>query len=222
MESLPSARKFKDELYQQYARIGKCLSSDKRLEILSLLAQGPKSVEKLAQQSEMSVANVSRHLQILLDARLVKFNKQGTYVIYTLGAPEVSNFLLSLWRLCESQLADISRMKEDFLQHFDDVLTLSLDEVMDKLEAGTIILLDVRPTGDFVAGHMPGAISIPIDEIDEYIQNLPRDIEVAAYCRGPFCIYSTEVVKKLQNEGFTVYRLEEGYRNGMWSIEGPR
>lgn len=211
MENLPSARKFKDELYQQYARIGKCLSSDKRLEILSLLSQGPKSVEKLAQLSEMSVANVSRHLQILLDARLVKFSKQGTYVIYTLSAPEIADFLLSLWRVCESQLADISRIKEDFLQHFDDVQTLSLDEVMDKLETGTIILLDVRPPGEFEEGHLAGAISVPIDEIDAYIQNLPPDIEVAAYCRGPFCVYSSDVVKKLQNRGIKAYRLEEGY-----------
>lgn len=219
MERVPSGREFKDELYQQYARIGKCLSSDKRLEILSLLSQGPKSVEKLAQQSEMSVANVSRHLQILLDARLVKFTKQGTYVIYALSAPEIADFLLSLWRVCESQLADIPRIKEDFLQHFDDMQTLSLDEVMDKMEAGTIILLDVRPTGEFEAGHIPGAISVPIDEIDAYIQNLPRDIEVAAYCRGPFCVYSEEVVKKLQSKGFTAYRLEEGYKNGVSTVK---
>lgn len=219
MESLPSAREFKDELYRQYARIGKCLSSDKRLEILSLLSQGPKSVEGLAQQSEMSVANVSRHLQILLDARLVKFHKQGTYVIYSLSSPEIADFLLALWRVSESQLADITRIKENFLQHSDDMQTLSLDEVMAKLEAGTIILLDVRPAGEYEEGHIPGAISVPIDEIDAYIQNLAPDVEVAAYCRGPYCVYSAEVVKKLQEKGFTAYRLAEGYRNGASMVK---
>lgn len=215
MESLPSARTFKDELFRQYARIGKCLSSDKRLEILSLLSQGPKSVERLAQQSEMSVANVSRHLQILLEARLVTFQKQGTYVIYSLSSPEVADFLLALWRVSESQLADITRIKEDFLQHADDMETLTLDEVLEKLEAGTIILLDVRPVGEYEAGHIPGAISVPFDKIDAYIQQLAPDLEIAAYCRGPYCVYSTEVVKKLKEKGFTAYRLAEGHWSGI-------
>ncbi|OBZ14722.1 ArsR family transcriptional regulator [Bacillus sp. FJAT-27264] len=206
----PSARVFKDELYGQFARIGKCLSSDKRLELLHLLSQGPKSVEKLARGTEMSVANVSRHLQVLLDARLVKFSKQGTYVIYTLANPEILDFLNSLWRLSESQLAEISRIKLNFMNNFEEIQTLSLNEVLNKVEDGSIILLDVRPAEEFDAGHIPGAISVPMEELDTYLQGLPKDTRIAAYCRGPYCIFSTQAVEKMQQEGFTAFRMEEG------------
>ncbi|MFE4711992.1 ArsR/SmtB family transcription factor [Paenibacillus sp. NPDC056722] len=206
----PSARAFKDELYGQFARIGKCLSSDKRLELLHLLSQGPKSVEKLAKGTEMSVANVSRHLQVLLDARLVKFSKQGTYVIYTLANPEILGFLNSLWRLSESQLAEITRIKSNFMNNFEEIQTLSLNEVLNKVEDGSIILLDVRPAEEFDAGHIPGAVSVPMEELDTYLQGLPKDTRIAAYCRGPYCIFSTQAVEKMQQEGFTAFRIEEG------------
>ncbi|WP_028777109.1 ArsR/SmtB family transcription factor [Shimazuella kribbensis] len=217
MKQATTARVFKDRLYQQYARIGKCLSSDKRLEILDLLSNGPKSVENLAKQTEMSIANVSRHLQILLDARLVKFNKKGTYVIYTLADPEVGNFLMSLWRICENQLADIPRIKEDFLKHYQNSQALTKDELIEKMEAGTIILLDVRPKDEFEAGHIAGAISVPIKELDHYLQNLPQHVEVAAYCRGPYCVYTAQAVEKIQREGFKAYRLEEGVHEWQMS-----
>ncbi|NUU64045.1 ArsR/SmtB family transcription factor [Paenibacillus agri] len=206
----PSARAFKDELYGQFARIGKCLSSDKRLELLHLLSQGPKSVEKLAKGTEMSVANVSRHLQVLLDARLVKFSKQGTYVIYTLENPEILGFLNSLWRLSESQLAEVTRIKTNFMNSFEEIQTLSLHEVLNKVEDGSIILLDVRPAEEFEAGHIPGAISVPMEELDTYLQGLSKDTRIAAYCRGPYCIFSTQAVEKMQQEGFTAFRIEEG------------
>lgn len=205
-----SARAFKDELYQQFARIGKCLASEKRLELLSLLSQGPKSVEKLVESTNMSFANVSRHLQVLNDARLVKYSKKGTYVIYELADPSVSDFLLSLWRICENQLADVKRIKDEFLNHFDNLQTLTMDELLEKLESRTIILLDVRPREEFEAGHIEGAISVPIDELDQHIQSLPRDVEIAAYCRGPYCVYAAHAVHRLRNEGFIAYRLEEG------------
>ncbi|MFF2907215.1 ArsR/SmtB family transcription factor [Paenibacillus sp. NPDC057934] len=210
MTSEPSARAFKDELYGQFARIGKCLSSDKRLELLHLLSQGPKSVEKLAKGTEMSVANVSRHLQVLLDARLVKFSKQGTYVIYSLANPEILDFLNSLWLLSESQLAEITRIKTNFMNNFEEIQTLSLNEVLNKVEDGSIILLDVRPAEEFEVGHIPGAISVPMEELDTYLQGLPKDTRIAAYCRGPYCIFSTQAVEKMQQEGFTAFRMEEG------------
>lgn len=210
MEHAASARAFKDRLYQQYARVGKCLSSDKRLEIMSLLSNGPKSVENLAKQTEMSVANVSRHLQILLEARLVKFSKRGTYVIYTLADPAVDDFLMSLWRICESQLTDIPHIKDDFLKHYEDLQTLSKDELIDKMEGGTIILLDVRPKDEYEAGHISGAISVPMEELDLYLQTLPRDVEVVAYCRGAYCVYSVQAVEKMRYEGLKAYRFEGG------------
>ncbi len=205
-----SSRAFKNEIYRQFARIGKCLSSDKRLELLNLLSQGPKSVEKLVQHTEMNFANVSRHLQVLLDAKLVKYAKKGTYVIYELADSSVAVFLSSLWRVCEHQLADVKRIKDDFLNHFDDVQTLSMDELLDKLESGAVILLDVRPKDEFDAGHIAGAVSMPIGELERRLQSLPRDMEIAAYCRGPYCVYAAQAARLLRSEGFAAYRLEEG------------
>ncbi|MDF2722681.1 MAG: ArsR family transcriptional regulator [Paenibacillus sp.] len=205
-----STRAFNDELYQQFSRIGKCLSSDKRLELLNLLSQGPKTVEKLVQNTGMTFANASRHLQILLDARLVKFSKKGTYVIYELADRAVYEFLSSLWKVCEHQLADVKRIKDDLLNHFDEFQTVSMKELHDKLKAGTIVLLDVRPRDEYEADHIAGAISVPIHEIERHLQSLPRDVEIAAYCRGPYCIYSAQAVQLLRSEGFAAYRLEEG------------
>lgn len=214
MESKPDATNpasdYKNELFQQLARVGKCLSSDKRLEILSLLSQGPKSVEKLAKSTEMSVANISRHLQILLDARLVKFSKKGTYVIYSLADPSVAAFLFAMWRVSESQLADVTRIKQEFMQGYEDVQSISLEEAMAKMKAGAIILLDVRPRDEYEAGHLAGAISVPMDELELYLHNLPRPAQVVVYCRGPYCISSTETVAKLLREGITAYKLEGG------------
>ncbi|GAA3400636.1 ArsR/SmtB family transcription factor [Paenibacillus hodogayensis] len=204
------ARAFKDDLYRQFARIGKCLSSDKRLELMHLLSQGPKSVEKMAEATGMSVANVSRHLQILHDANLVKFNKKGTYVIYSLASPYIESFLNSLWRVSEMQLGDIARIKTDFSGQCDDLQTLSLTEVLSKMDAGSIILLDVRPADEFEAAHIPGAISVPMEELHDYLQSLPKETRIAAYCRGPYCVFSAEAVKKMQDEGFTAFRMKEG------------
>jgi rhodanese-related sulfurtransferase/DNA-binding transcriptional ArsR family regulator len=220
MERMPSARAFKDELYRQFARVGKSLSSDKRLEILNLLSQGPKSVERIAQDTEMSVANVSRHLQVLLDARLVKFSKKGTYVFYTLASPAITDFLMSLWRVCDQQLGDIPRIKSDFFNQYDDVQTLSLDEVRSKLSDGSIILLDVRPRDEYEAAHIPGAVSVPMEELDFYLKTLPPHAEIAAYCRGPYCVYATEACDRLQQEGFTAFRLEEGVHEWQAYMEG--
>ena len=205
-----STREFKDKLYRQFARVGKCLSSDKRLELMHLLSQGPKSVEKMAEATEMSVANVSRHLQILHEANLVKFSKRGTYVIYSLASSSVDNFLNSLWRIGEMQLGDIARLKNDIMHQYDELQTHSLHEVVTKLEEGSIVLLDVRPTDEFEAGHIPGALSVPMNELHHFLQSLPKGTPVAAYCRGPYCVYSAEAVKIMKAEGFSAVRLEEG------------
>ncbi|MEK4730419.1 MULTISPECIES: metalloregulator ArsR/SmtB family transcription factor [unclassified Paenibacillus] len=209
-EMLNSAKIFKEDLYKQLARIGKCLSSDKRLEILNVLSNGSKTVEKIATCTDMNIANVSRHLQILLDAKLVKFTKKGTYVIYSLADPEITGFLSSLWRISEKQLPDISRMKDDFLNNLDDVQTLTMDEVMDKLNSSSLILVDLRPKEEYEREHIAGAISLPMEELDVLMRELPKDAEIIAYCRGPLCVYSALAAQKLQSEGFTAYRMEEG------------
>jgi len=203
-------RVFKDELYRQFARIGKCLSSDKRLELLHLLSQGPKAVEKMADATGMSVANVSRHLQILLDANLVKFSKKGTYVIYTLASPEIEGFIHSLWRISEMQLGDVLRIKNDFMSHCNDLQSLSLAEAVSRVADGSILLLDVRPADEYEAGHIPGAISVPMEELNRFMQTLPKGAQIAAYCRGPYCVFAAEAAAMLQQAGFTAFRLAEG------------
>lgn len=207
---LDSANILKEELYRQLSRIGKCLSSDKRLEILTLLSQGPKTVEKLATSSGMNFANVSRHLQILLDAKLVKFTKKGTHVIYSLASPAIVDLLTSLWRISEKQLPDIARLKDDFLNNFDNVQTLTMDEVKEKLNTESVILLDLRPKEEYENGHIEGAISVPIEELEYFMRELPKDAEIVAYCRGPLCVYSAIAAQKLQAEGFRAYRMDEG------------
>lgn len=205
-----STRAFKDDLYLQFSKIGKCLSSDKRLELMHLLSQGPKPVEKLARATEMSMANVSRHLQILYDANLVKFSKKGTYVIYSLASHEIESFLNSLWRISETQLGDVVKIKNDFMSKFGELQTLSIDEVLSKMEDGSIILLDVRPADEFEAGHIPGAVSVPLGELNDFLQTLPKGIQIAAYCRGPYCVFAAEAVQQMQNKGFTAFHMEEG------------
>ncbi|MFC7678423.1 ArsR/SmtB family transcription factor [Paenibacillus sp. GCM10028914] len=207
---LNSAKLFKEDLYKQLARIGKCLSSDKRLEILNILTNGPKTVEKIATCTDMNIANVSRHLQILLDAKLVKFTKKGTFMIYSLADPEIIDFLSSLWRISEKQLPDINKMKDDFMNNLDDVHTLTMDEVMEKLNNSSMVLIDLRPKEEFEIEHIKGAISIPMEELDVLMRELPKDSEIIAYCRGPLCIYSALAAQKLQSEGFTAYRMVEG------------
>ncbi|MGQ3477738.1 ArsR/SmtB family transcription factor [Paenibacillus sp. TY11] len=209
VQGLP-VRSFKDDLYRQFSKIGKCLSSDKRLELMHLLSQGPKSVEKMAEATGMSVANVSRHLQILHNANLVRFKKKGTYVIYTLASPEVKGFLNSLWRISEMQLADVTRIKNDLMCQFGDLDTLSIGEVKRKMEDGSIILLDVRPSEEFEAGHIPGAMSVPMEDLHRYLQTHSKEIQIAAYCRGPYCVFAAEAVKLMQKEGFTAFHMEEG------------
>ncbi|TYA10406.1 metalloregulator ArsR/SmtB family transcription factor [Paenibacillus faecis] len=208
--SLASAKILKEELYKQLARIGKCLSSDKRLEILNVLSQSPKTVEKLAVCTGMNMANVSRHLQILLDAKLVKFTKKGTYAIYSLADPEVIDFMSSLWRISEKQLPDIAKLKDDFLNNLDGIQTLSIDEVMEKVNNESIVLVDLRPKEEFEMGHISGAISMPMEELDTLMSELPKDAEVIAYCQGPLCVYSALAVQKLKQKGYKAYRMDEG------------
>lgn len=216
MEDAQLAELYKEQLFLQYARIGKCLSSERRLEMLSLLSNGPKAVETIALQTGMSVANVSRHLQILLDANLVRFTKKGTYVIYSLANPVVAEFLMSLWKVSEHQLSDVPRIKQDISQHFKNVRTISKKEVLERMKAGTILVLDVRPRDEYETEHIDGAISVPMDELDDYLQDLPQDTEIAAYCRGPYCVFTAQAVEQMQKKGFKAYRIEEGIQE--WRI----
>ncbi|MNY09218.1 putative HTH-type transcriptional regulator [compost metagenome] len=209
MEEAKLAELYKEQLFLQYARIGKCLSSERRLELLSLLSNGPKAVETLAHQTGMSVANVSRHLQILLDANLVRFTKKGTYVIYCLANPVVAEFLASLWKISEHQLSDIPRLRQDINQHYNRVRTISKEDVLKRMEKGDLLVLDIRPREEYETAHIEGALSVPMEELDDYLQELPRDTEIAAYCRGPYCVYTAQAVENMQKKGFKAFRIEE-------------
>lgn len=200
----------KERLYRQLARVGKCLSSDKRLEIMDLLSNGPKTVEGLAAQTGMSVANVSRHLKILLDACLVKFQKKGTYVIYSVSGSIVNRFIRGMWDLCEDQLADIRQIKSEMLQQYKEVRSISRQELREEMKRGKWVVLDVRPREEYEEAHIPGAISVPLEQLDEYLGKLAPDTKIAAYCRGPFCSATFRAVERMQEQGFAAYRIEEG------------
>ena len=206
-------RNLKDSLYQEFARIGKSLSSPKRLEILDLLSQGPKSVEGLSQAANMSVANVSQHLQTLNNARMVKFRKNGNYVIYELADDVIADFITSLHTLSEKQFVQVQQIKQEFLNTGIGMDGVSLPELNDRMEKGEVLLLDVRPQEEYENGHIPGAVSIPIEELNEKLSSLPTNLDVVAYCRGPYCLISAEAVKLLKEKGITAFRLENSVQD---------
>ncbi|MDM5277452.1 metalloregulator ArsR/SmtB family transcription factor [Paenibacillus silvae] len=210
MEVTCSKSDIKERLYQQFARIGKCLSSDKRLEIMDILSNGPKSVDSLATQTGMSVANVSRHLQILLEAKLVKFHKKGTFVIYNISDSSVTQFLSSLWNICEDRLADIKLIKDELEEQYEGVRNISKNELMLRMKQDNLVLIDLRPVEEYETSHIPGAISVPLEQLEVYLQTLNKGVELAAYCRGPFCSIASQAVNYIQEQGFRAYRIEEG------------
>ncbi|MEW9501794.1 ArsR/SmtB family transcription factor [Jeotgalibacillus marinus] len=205
-------RNLKDLLYQEFARIGKSLSSPKRLEILDLLSQGPKSVDALAKITTMSVANVSQHLKTLFNSRLVKFKKEGNYVIYELADEVISDFLNSLHALSEKQHMQVQQIKEEFLNNQLGIEGITLSELKDRMDKGEVLLLDVRLKEEYEKAHIPGAVSIPIEELEDKLSSLPANCNVVAYCRGPYCLMSAEAVEILKAKGITAFRLEDGVR----------
>ncbi|MGG3495673.1 metalloregulator ArsR/SmtB family transcription factor [Peribacillus simplex] len=213
-------RNLKDLLYQEFARIGKSLSSPKRLEILDILSHGPKSVEALSKATNMSVANVSQHLQTLANSRLVKFQKKGNYVIYELADAAISDFLTSLHRLSEKQFVQVQQIKQEFLNVNLGTDGVSLSELKDRMNKGEAILLDVRPLEEYEEAHIPGAVSMPIEELSEKLSTLPTNCDVIAYCRGCYCLMSVEAVELLRSKGFNAFRLEEGVHD--WKLQNDK
>ncbi|MEQ6049120.1 metalloregulator ArsR/SmtB family transcription factor [Lysinibacillus capsici] len=203
-------RNLRDLLYQEFARVGKSLSSPKRLEILDILSQGRKSVETLAKNTEMSVANVSQHLQTLLNARLVKFTKEGNFVIYELADDVIADFLSTLHALSEKQLIQVQQIKEAFFNKHLGIEGVTLAQLVTRMEKGEVLLIDVRPKEEFEKAHIPGAVSIPIEELEEQLSSLPTDFDIVAYCRGPYCLLSAQAVKMLKAKGINAFRLKEG------------
>ena len=205
-----SSRKFKNAVYEQLAQIGKSVSAGPRLEILDLLCQGPRTVEALARQAGQSVANTSHHLQVLRRARLVEAEKDGIHVTYSLAGEEVCSFFIALRRLAESRLLEIERVTEQYLKGKGVMEAVDRDALVKRARKGEVIVLDVRPPEEFQAGHIPGAISVPLAELERKLTELPRDREIVAYCRGPYCVLAVEAVEMLRKNGFMATRLSEG------------
>lgn len=203
-------RRFKDSVYEQLARIGKATSAPKRLELLDLLCQGPRTVEVLAREAGVTIANASQHLQVLRAARLVEAEKRGLYVEYRLANEEVCDFYLSLRGLAESRLTEVEQVTKAYLSERGAMEPVASDELLRRVKKGEVTVLDVRPPEEYRAGHLPGALSVPMSELKARLKDLPRDREVVAYCRGPYCVMAIEAVDVLRKKGFTAHRLEKG------------
>jgi rhodanese-related sulfurtransferase len=205
------SRAFKDALYEQLARVSKALGSPKRLELVDLLAQGERPVEALARETGMSVASTSQHLQVLREAHLVEARKEGLYVHYRLAHPSVFALLQGVRSVAEAQLADMQRVVDTYLGDRDGLEGLPREELLRRARAGDVTVLDVRPAEEFAAGHIAGALGIPIGELETRLKELPKRHEVVAYCRGPYCVYADEAVRLLRAHGRKASRLHEGF-----------
>ena len=204
---------FKDAIYEQFARIGKAVSSPKRLELLDLLCQGERTVEVLAKESGLTVANASQHLQVLRAARLVETEKVGLFVVYRLADQAVCEFFRSMRVLAESRLAEVEQIKRRFLEGREGMQPVDRDGLLELVREEAVTVLDVRPVEEYNAAHIPGALSIPLKELKLHLAELPRDQEIVAYCRGPFCVLSVQAVEMLRAQGFNAVRLEEGIQD---------
>jgi rhodanese-related sulfurtransferase len=203
-------RELKDPLYAQFARIGHAVSSPKRLELLDLLSQGEKTVETLSEQSSMPLKNTSAHLRVLRQARLVDTRRDATYVYYRLANEDVFRFLRELQALARSRLAEVEQVARLYINDRDEMEPVRLDELRRRVREGDITIIDVRPKEEFRAGHIPGALSIPVAELKRRLSEIPKKREVVAYCRGPYCVYSVEAVGILRKHGYRARRADEG------------
>jgi rhodanese-related sulfurtransferase len=206
-------RAFKDAIYEQFARIGKAVSSPRRLELLDLLCQGPRTVEVLAKDSGLTIANASQHLQVLRGARLVEADKEGMYVIYRLADQNVCEFFRSMRLLAESRLAEVEQIKHRFLEGRKGMMPVDREKLLRLVREEAVTVLDVRPSVEYNAGHVAGALSIPLKELQQLLSDLPRNQEIVAYCRGPYCVLSVIAVEMLRAQGFNAVRLEEGIQD---------
>jgi rhodanese-related sulfurtransferase len=209
-------RQRKAELYEQFARVGKAMASPKRLELLDLLAQGERSVEELAAEAGLGLSSCSAHLQVLHHARLVSTRKQGTRVFYSLVSDDVARLYAGVRDTAASLLAEVGPARDSYLG--GDVEEVSRDELLRRASAGDVIVLDVRPAAEFAAGHIPGAVSIPIDQLGQRLAELPEGTEVVAYCRGPYCVFAHDAVRLLRGQGRPARRLIGGLPE--WRLAG--
>jgi len=209
----------KQAIYASLADVAQALGHPHRLELLEHLAQGERSVEDLSARAHLNFANTSRHLQILRRARLVETERRGKHILYRLaGDAEVVALIKALGRVGERNVAEIDRVMADYFRARDALEPVSRDDLVSRLHDGMVTVLDVRPEDEFVVGHLPGALNIPLAELEHRLGELPSDREVIAYCRGPYCVLSFEAVAALRERGYLVRRLEDGYPE--WKAAG--
>ena len=203
-------REFKRKIYTEFARIGNALGSARRLELLDLLAQGPRHVEALAIETDMSVANVSQHLQVLRQARLVDVEREGTKALYRLADKQVLDLWLMLRSVAEKRFADLGQLRRD-VDVYDDGSLVPRDALERLIQDRNAVLIDTRPSREYEYGHLPEAISMPIDELPMRLHELPQDRPIIAYCRGDYCLFADEAVALLRERGFEAHRLKGGW-----------
>ena len=212
----------KAAIYEQIARIGHATASPNRLELLDLLSQGARTVEALARQTGQSIATTSHHLQVLRRTRLVEAQKAGLYVTYRLADPQVGEFFLSLRSLAESRLAEVQHVTRQYLEERGVLEPVDNDELVRRVRAGEVTLIDVRPREEYVAAHIPGALSMPLADLAKRVGELQKRRDVVAYCRGPYCVMALDAVDLLRRSGFRAHRMEHGvpeWRARGWRIE---
>ncbi|MBU1652597.1 metalloregulator ArsR/SmtB family transcription factor [bacterium] len=203
-------RLVKHQLYEQFSRIGKAVASPQRLELLDLLCQGERSVEELAKEAKLAFANTSRHLQILQGVHLVDTRREGTRIYYRLADNKVCSFYRNMCGLAERRLSEVHQIMEDYFGSRKDLEAVNRQNLLARSRAGQVTILDVRPRLEYNSSHLPNAVSVPLRELKKYLDQLPKDQEIVAYCRGPYCVLAQEAVNLLRSEGFQANRLEDG------------
>lgn len=211
-------RRFKDRLYGQYARVGKALGNPHRLEILELLAQSERTVESLADEGGLSMANTSQHLQVLRAAGLVDTRREGLFIHYRLADDAVVPLSMALRTVAERRLAELERLVRQEFKHRDEVEPISLPDLLKRARRDDIVVLDTRPEHEYRAGHIRGALSVPVDELQRRLRSLPTGKEYVAYCRGPYCVYADRAVEILRTSGRRARRLKDGFPE--WKAAG--
>ena len=215
-------REAKHAVFEQFARIGKALSSATRIELIDLLAQGERPVDSLARATGTNLTTVSAHLQALRQAHLVTTRREGTRIFYRLAGPDVAELYLQVQRLAENHLPDLPAVREAFLGP-EDVEQIDREELWRRARQGTVTVIDVRPPEEYAGGHLPGAISVPLDQLADRLADLPTGTEVVAYCRGPYCVLSYAAVRLLRDRGWPARRLADGileWRAADLPVEG--
>ena len=208
----------KSALFDALTEAAKALANGRRAELIDILAQGERPVEELAAEIDQSVANTSHHLQRLLRSGLVRTRRSGTHIYYALASPAVANLWRAMREAAEEHASDLDRLAQDYLGDRNSLETMTRDELTNRLRAGDVVVLDVRPAPEYAAGHLPGAMSLPVDQLQERLGEVGSGAEVVAYCRGPYCVYADDAVRLLTKEGHAAYRLEDGFPE--WAMAG--